>query len=453
MTKNIFRSMCAVALAAVIGMTVLVMGVLYGYFSRIQQTQLRMQTQLAAQGVELCGLDYFDGLDIRKYRVTWIDRDGAVLYDSASDSAGMEDHTDRPEVRQALDSGYGQSMRLSATLTERMLYSARRLADGSVLRLALAESSVLAMLLGVGQGFAVVLVVILALSAFLARRLTGRIVEPLNAIDLDAPMENNAYPELEPLLRRMDAQQQRLRAQKARLELDAAEKAEAEAMRRQFTANVSHELKTPLQTISGYAELLQNGMVRQEDIRPAAGKIYDEAQLMIKLVADIISLSHLDEGAKDMPFEQTDLYAVAAGAVDGLTAEADRAGVCLSLDGEHVALRGIPSLLHSIVFNLCENGIKYNRRGGHVAVSVAGEDGWGVLTVRDDGIGIPIEQQEHIFERFYRGDKSRSRQIAGTGLGLSIVKHAAMIHGAQIDLDSSPGQGTRVTIRFPLQKE
>ena len=438
MTKNIFRSMCAVALAAVIGMTVLVMGVLYGYFSRIQQTQLRMQTQLAAQGVELCGLDYFDGLDIRKYRVTWIDRDGAVLYDSASDSAGMEDHTDRPEVRQALDIGYGQSMRLSATLTERMLYSAQRLADGSVLRLALAESSVLAMLLGVGQGFAVVLVVILALSAFLARRLTGRIVEPLNAIDLDAPMENNAYPELEPLLRRMDAQQQRLRAQKAQLELDAAEKAEAEAMRRQFTANVSHELKTPLQTISGYAELLQNGMVRQEDIRPAA---------------DIISLSHLDEGAKDMPFEQTDLYAVAAEAVDGLTAEADRAGVRLSLDGERVALRGIPSLLHSIVFNLCENGIKYNRRGGHVVVSVAGEDGWGVLTVRDDGIGIPVEQQEHIFERFYRGDKSRSRQIAGTGLGLSIVKHAAIIHGAQIDLDSAPGQGTTVTVRFPLQQE
>ena len=356
-------------------------------------------------------------------------------------------------MRQALDSGYGQSMRLSATLTERMLYSAQRLADGSVLRLALAESSVLAMLLGVGQGFAVVLVVILALSAFLARRLTGRIVEPLNAIDLDAPMENNAYPELEPLLRRMDAQQQRLRAQKAQLELDAAEKAEAEAMRRQFTANVSHELKTPLQTISGYAELLQNGMVRQEDIRPAAGKIYDEAQLMIKLVADIISLSHLDEGAKDMPFEQVDLYAVAAEAVDGLTAEADRAGVRLSLDGECVALRGIPSLLHSIVFNLCENGIKYNRRGGHVAVSVTGEDGWGVLTVRDDGIGIPIEQQEHIFERFYRGDKSRSRQIAGTGLGLSIVKHAAMIHGAQIDLDSAPGQGTAVTVRFPLQQE
>ena len=449
MTKRIFRGLCCVALAVFLASLVFIMAVLYGYFSRVQQTQLGMQTQLAAQGVARCGADYFDGLDARDYRVTWVDADGGVLYDSGADASSMEGHLDRPEIRQALADGHGESRRLSATLTERMLYAAQRLPDGTVLRLAIAQSSIFAMLLGAGQGLAAVLLLALALSVFLARRLSRRIVQPLDQIDLDAPLESEAYPELTPLLHRLDAQQRQLHAQNAQLELDMAERAEAEAMRRQFTANVSHELKTPLHVISGYAELIENGMVQPEDVRPFAGRIRDEAQLMVKLVEDVIRLSHLDEGARDMQFERTDLAAAARQAAESLADEAEKAGVSVSFSGEPLYVEGIPSLLHSIVFDLCENGIKYNHRGGSVTVSVKPEDGAAVLTVSDDGVGIPPEQQEHVFERFYRGDSSRCKSIPGTGLGLSIVKHAALVHGAQIALTSTPGQGTTVTVRFP----
>ena len=436
MTKKLFHSLCFVAIAVFLASVALIMGVLYGYFSRIQQTQLRMQTQLAAQGVEAAGA-----------AITWIGADGKVLYDTAVDAAAMTDHQARAEVREALASGFGQDQRLSATLTERMLYAAQRLNDGTVLRLAIAQSSILTMLLGVGQGVAAVILLALALSVFLARRLSTRIVAPLN--EVDRPMENPGYEELTPLLRRLDAQQRQLKIQSAQLELDAAERAEAEAMRRQFTANVSHELKTPLHVISGYAELMQNGMVKPEDVGPFAGRIYDEARLMGKLVEDVISLSHLDEGAGDMPFEPVDLADAAASAVESLRPEAEKAGVELAFTGEAAPMEGIPTLLHSIVFNLCENGIKYDRPGGHVAVSVEKTPAGTVLTVRDDGAGIPPEQQEHVFERFYRGDRSRSRDVPGTGLGLSIVKHAAAVHGGRIELKSAPGQGTEITVTFP----
>ena len=449
MTKKLFHSLCFVAIAVFLASVALIMGVLYGYFSRIQQTQLRMQTQLAAQGVEKSGLDYFAGLPVKDYRITWIGADGKVLYDTAVDAAAMTDHQARTEVREALESGFGQDQRLSATLTERMLYAAQRLNDGTVLRLAIAQSSILTMLLGVGQGVAAVILLALALSVFLARRLSQKIVAPLNEVDLDRPMENPGYEELTPLLRRLDAQQRQLKIQSAQLELAAAERAEAEAMRRQFTANVSHELKTPLHVISGYAELMRNGMVKPEDVGPFAGRIYDEARLMGKLVEDVISLSHLDEGAGDMPFEPADLADIAAAAVESLRPEAEKAGVELAFTGEAAPMEGIPTLLHSIVFNLCENGIKYNRPGGHVAVSVEKMPAGTVLTVRDDGAGIPLEQQEHVFERFYRGDRSRSRDVPGTGLGLSIVKHAAAVHGGRIELKSAPGQGTEITVTFP----
>lgn len=436
MTKKIFRSLCLVAFTVFFASVALIMGVLYEYFSRIQQTQLRMQTELAAQGVEKSGAAYFDGLDIRDYRITWIGADGDVLYDdSDADTASMENHLEREEVRQALDSGFGQSRRYSSTLTERMLYAAQRLSDGTVLRLAIAQSSIFTMMLGVGQGFAAVIVIALVLSVVLARRLSQRIVEPLNGLDLDRPLENEGYEEIAPLLRRLDSQQKQLR--------DQAE------MRREFTANVSHELKTPLHLISGYAELMENGLVRDEDIRPFAGKIHDGAQQMVKLVEDIISLSHLDEGARDMKFENTDLYDIAASVVTALEPEAKKAGATVRLTGRAAPLEGIPSLLRSIVFNLSENAVKYGRRGGTVTVDVSPLPEGVRLTVRDDGPGIPAEQQEKIFERFYRGEKSHSKDVPGTGLGLSIVKHAALVHDAALDLQSAPGKGTEITVRFP----
>lgn len=550
MTKKIFHALCLVAFTVFLASLVLIMGVLYGYFSRIEQAQLRMQTQLAAQGVELSGMDYFDGLDVRDYRITWIGKDGNVLYDSSADSTDMENHLEREEVRQALSEGFGESHRYSFTLMERFLYTARRLADGTVLRLAIAQNTVLTMLLGVGQGLAAVIVIALLLSVLLARRLSKRIVQPLNAVDLDSPLENEGYEEISPLLRRIDQQQKQLRTQEfelrkrqdelnavtgsmkegmvlldpkgrilsmnqaaaalletelpaegkdmltvsrdldvqdvlaragkgetaekyvskrnrvcrlsaspvmsggtlsgiAMLIMDVTAKAQAEAMRREFTANVSHELKTPLQTISGYAELIQNGMVRQEDVQPFAGKIFSEAQRMMQLISDIISLSHLDEGIGDMRFEDTDLYAVSESVVRDLRSRADQAGVALSLTGGPAPVRGIPQLIQSIVFNLCDNAVKYDHEGGHVTVDVTGNGTGAVLTIADDGIGIPAEQQERIFERFYRVDKSRSKASGGTGLGLSIVKHAARVLRAEIDLQSEIGKGTTVTVRFP----
>ena len=436
MTRKIFQALCLVAFTVFLASLVLIMGVLYEYFSRVEMTQLRMQTQLAAQGVEKSGMDYFDGMDVRDYRITWIGRDGSVLYDNDAPSAGMANHLQREEVRQALAEGYGESHRYSATLMERSLYTAQRLTDGSVLRLAIAQNTVLTMLLGVGQGLAAVILLALIVSVLLARRLSRRIVQPLNALDLDRPLENEGYPEIQPLLRRVDAQQKQLRAQ--------------EQMRREFTANVSHELKTPLHVISGYAELIQNGLARPEDVGAFAGKIYDESRLMVKLVEDIIRLSHLDEGAQDMRFEPIDLYAVATDVADQLEAEAARADVTLSVTGEPVPLLAIGALVHSIVFDLCDNAVKYNRPGGHVTVDVRHAAAAGVLTVTDDGVGIPPDQQEHIFERFYRGEKSHSKSVPGTGLGLSIVKHAALVLGADIDLTSAVGQGTTVTVSFPL---
>ena len=435
MTKKIFRSMCLVALCVFLASLILIMGVLYGYFSRIQQTQLRMQTELTAQGVETSGAAYFDGLDVRDYRITWIGPDGAVLYDSAADAGAMENHLARDEVRQALAEGQGESRRYSATLMTRALYAAQRLSDGSVVRLAIGQSTVLTMLLGMGQGVAAVVVISLALALFLARRLSRRIVEPLNSLDLDEPLKNRGCEEIAPLLRRLDSQQKQLRDQTQ--------------MRREFTANVSHELKTPLHVISGYAELIQNGVARPEDVRPFAGKIYDRAQQMEKLVEDIISLSRLDEGAPDMHFEDADLYAVAADVLAALTPLAEKSDVRLTLSGGPAPLQGVPSLLHSIVFNLCENGVKYGHPGGTVSVSVEPAGDTVRLVVADDGPGIPPEQQEKIFERFYRGDKSRSKDVPGTGLGLSIVKHAAMVHRARLDLDSAPGLGSTVTVTFP----
>ena len=551
MTKRIFRSICLVAITVFTASVILIMGVLHAYFSDVQQEQLKMQTNLAAQGVMHEGMDYFKDLDVSDYRMTWIDGQGAVLYDSQSDSAGMENHLEREEVKAALVSGYGESRRYSATLMERYLYAARRLPDGTVLRLSISQNSILTLLMGMVQPICIVFAVALLLSVALAVRLSGRIVQPFNEIDFDNPLSNEGYDELSPFLRRIASQQRQLASQRDELEqkenelhtivgsmnegmillnekgkiismnpaarrllgaswecvgldllsvsrnldlqeilektlrgeacekvialqgeryqIDASpvraedkvrgaalcffnvtEKEKAEQMRREFTANVSHELKTPLHAISGYAELLKNDMVKREDVSPFAGKIYDEAQRMTQLVEDIISLSRLDEGAKDMESERTELYGLAAKAVKSLEPEADAARVTMELSGEPADVEGVPQLLYSIVYNLCDNAIKYNREGGKVAVRVAAEKGKTILTVSDTGIGIGKEHWERIFERFYRVDRSHSRAVGSTGLGLSIVKHAVIIHKAEITLDSEEGRGTTVTVKFPL---
>lgn len=551
MTKKIFRSICLVALAVLIASVVLIMGVLYGYFTDMQHDQLRMQTELAAQGVNHEGTAYFDQLSARDYRITLIEPDGRVIYDSEADSGEMENHLEREEVQEALDSGYGESERYSSTLMEKSLYSAMVLDDGSILRMSVSQSGILTLLLGMLQPIIVVLIAAIALSLLLASRLSKRIVKPLNELDLDDPLSNEGYDELSPLLLRVYSQQKQLKKQSAELgqrqdefaavtasmseglvllndkgnilsinpaasrfldtdqhsvgeniltvnrsldlqELlskalngdqaekimdlqeghyqviaspvisdntvsgiallifDVTDKENSEQMRREFTANVSHELRTPLHSISGYAELLKNGMVKTADIRPIASKIYDEAQRMVHLVEDIINLSHLDEGAGDMAREKIDLFEAAKAAALSLEPEAESADVSISVTGEPAVIVGIPQLIGGIVYNLCDNAIKYNHKGGSVSVIVRKNDDSAVLTVRDTGIGIPAEDQNRVFERFYRVDKSHSKEVGGTGLGLSIVKHSARIHGARISLESSVGEGTTVTVKFPV---
>lgn len=550
MTKRIFRTVFVVAISIFIASAVLFMTVLHDYFSGIQQNQLRMQIDLASQGVEDEGLDYLKNLNIKDYRVTWIGTDGKVLYDSISEADEMENHFEREEVKEALSEGYGASSRYSSTLTQRYLYGAKRLPDGTVIRLSVTQNSLLILTLGMLQPIMIIFVIAIILSAFLASRLSKKIVKPLNELNLDKPLDNNGYDELSPLFRRIDTQQKEISRQSEELKqrqnelevmtsamsegiillnnrgtvlsinkaaaklfgtdcfcigedivsinrslelaqllnkakngehservvelgcgqyqmmaspvisnnivsgivlliLDVTEKEKAEQLRREFTANVSHELKTPLHTISGSAELLVNGMVKSEDIPIFLKRIYSEAQRMIQLVEDIIRLSHLDEGAEDMKWDMVDLYAVAEETINSLADEAESNGIKFELYGETVLINGIRQLLQEITYNLCDNAIKYNRKGGLVSVEIKNENEFAILTITDTGIGIPAEHQERIFERFYRVDKSHSKEIGGTGLGLSIVKHAAKLHNAEIELHSIVNKGTEITIKFP----
>lgn len=446
MSRKIFNAIWIVTLSVFLASLTIILGVLYNYFSDVQRNQLRIETQLAARGVELGGTAFLEDFHEDDYRITWITASGSVLYDNEADTAVMENHLEREEIRQALSSGQGESSRYSDTLSEMQLYFAQRLPDGSVLRLSATQATVWRLLLGLALPVIGVIVIALALSFVLASRLSRRIVEPINTLDLDDPAQylgQSDYTEIEPLLQRLDRQKEQIHRDQAELE-------KTSLIRQEFTANVSHELKTPLHVISGYAELIESGMVKPEDIPQFAGRIRMESQRMGKLVEDIIDLTKLDSGGIGMSWETTDLLSVAKGAAEGLASEAEASGVTLTVEGESATIRGIPQYLYSIVYNLCDNGIKYSAAGGHVTVRTEALPQAVKLVVSDTGIGIPPEHQDRIFERFYRVDKSRSKEVGGTGLGLSIVKHAARLHGASIELQSSPSEGSIFTISFPI---
>ena len=549
MTKRIFRSIFTVVVSVLAVSLVLIIWLLFNSFSSDRMEQLKMQTELAVQGVETEGEAYFSGLQPKDYRITWVSPKGEVLFDSDFDAAKMENHLEREEIKEAIASGEGESVRYSDTLTERQLYFAKQLGDETVLRLSISQSTVLALAYEMAQPIIAVFIASALLSLLLARYLSKKIVEPLNDLDLDDPLSNEEYDELSPLLRRIDSQQKQLKEQdeelrRKRLEFETAtgsmseglllinnkgtilsinraaaklfdadessvgsdiltvnrslemqtllndalsgkrsekavelkggtyqlsaspvlskegvsgaailafdvtERAKAERMRREFTANVSHELKTPLHSISGYAELIQNGLVEQEDIVPFAEKIYTETQRMICLVEDIIKLSRLDEGAEGMQSESVNLYSAAEKALHSLAQAAEKAEVAMELTGDSVAVIGIPQLIDSIIYNICDNAVKYSRKGGKVDISVLDEGETALFKVSDTGIGIPPEHLDRIFERFYRVDKSRSKDVGGTGLGLSIVKHAAKVLNAEISIESTVGEGTAVAVRF-----
>ena len=549
MTKKIFQSILLVAGCVLLASLLIIMGFLYDYFGGVEGNQLRDELSLASAAVEDGGTDYLARLTADRYRLTWIAADGSVIYDTKTDAESLENHASRAEVSQALTTGTGESTRYSSTLMEKTMYYAQRLDDGTVLRISISRATVGMIAVGMIQPLLIVLIVALILSGLLARRLSRRIVDPLNSLDLEHPLDNDAYEELSPLLKRIhrqhveiqtqlrelrektdeftqitgsmreglilldehgsilsinaaaqtlfgaDAQcvgrdfltiersheisaaiqaavtdgHSEVRAERAGrvyqfdisritsdgkllgtviLAFDNTEQEFAERNRREFTANVSHELKTPLQGIIGSAELIENGMVKPDDLPRFVGHIHAEAARLVTLIDDIIRLSQLDEGDA-MPTEPVDLLAVSQEAAENLHDAAAARDVTLSVTGQPSVIPGVRRLLYEVVYNLCDNAIKYNRGGGRVDVMVAADAGGSSITVADTGIGIAPEHQSRVFERFYRVDKSHSKASGGTGLGLSIVKHAVQYHHGRIELESTPGTGTTIRVIFP----
>ena len=548
MTKKIFQSILLVAGCVLLASLLIIMGFLYDYFGGVEENQLRDELSLAAAAVEDGGTDYLSQLTAGRYRLTWIAADGSVLYDTRTDAESLENHASRAEVSQALATGTGESTRYSSTLMEKTMYYAQRLADGTVLRISISRATVGMIAVGMIQPLLIVLIVALILSGLLARRLSRRIVDPLNSLDLEHPLDNDAYEEISPLLKRIhhqhveiqtqlrelhertdeftqitgsmreglvlldehgsilsinaaaqalfgaDAQcvgrdfltiersheisaaiqaavadgHSEVRAERAGrvyqfdisritsdgkpigtviLAFDITEQEFAERNRREFTANVSHELKTPLQGIIGSAELIENGMVKPDDLPRFVGHIHAEAARLVTLIDDIIRLSQLDEGDA-MPTEPVDLLAVSQEAAENLQDAAAARGVTVGVTGQPAVIPGVRRLIYEIVYNLCDNAIKYNRDGGRVDVTVAADADGSSITVADTGIGIAPEHQGRVFERFYRVDKSHSKASGGTGLGLSIVKHAVQYHHGRIELESTPGTGTTIRVVF-----
>lgn len=549
MTKKIFQSILLVAGCVLLASLLIIMGFLYDYFGGVEENQLRNELSLAAAAVEDGGTDYLSRLTADRCRLTWIAADGSVLYDTKTDAESLENHASRAEVSQALATGTGESTRYSSTLMEKTMYYAQLLDDGTVLRISISRATVGMIAVGMIQPLLIVLIVALIFSGLLARRLSRRIVDPLNSLDLEHPLDNDAYEELSPLLKRIhrqhveiqtqlrelrektdeftqitgsmreglvlldehgsilsinaaaqalfgaDAQcvgrdfltiersheisaaiqaavtdgHSEVRAERAGrvyqfdisritsdgkllgtviLAFDITEQEFAERNRREFTANVSHELKTPLQGIIGSAELIENGMVKPDDLPRFVGHIHAEAARLVTLIDDIIRLSQLDEGDA-MPTEPVDLLAVSQEAAENLHDAAAARDVTVSVTGQPSVIPGVRRLIYEIVYNLCDNAIKYNRDGGRVDVTVAADADGSSITVADTGIGIAPEHQGRVFERFYRVDKSHSKASGGTGLGLSIVKHAVLYHHGRIELESTPGTGTTIRVVFP----
>ena len=544
MTSRIFRSTVFVAVVVLLCSLGVVMGVLYNHFTQVQVEQMKDELSLAVTGTEQFGRAFLERVETDRFRITWIDSDGTVLFDTRVDQNTMENHADREEIREALETGAGSSVRASSTLTQQTFYEALRMEDGTVLRISASQESAWFLMIGMLWPIVMIAVLAIGLSSILARRMAKKIVEPLNTLDLEHPLKNEVYEEISPLLHRVHWQHNQIAAQMEKLRrktdefeqitgnmqeglvllssegtilsmnptakrlfevdedcigknllmidrsrsmrdavndaldrgrgyaranrggreyqfdlsriqsngvvigavvlaFDVTERLQSEQMRREFSANVSHELKTPLQGIIGSAELLESGLAKPEDAPRFLGYIRREASRLVNLIEDILRLSQLDEGAA-MPTETVDMLALAQEVKGILEPSAREKEICLEIVGTGFSVQGVRRLLQELLYNLCDNAIKYNVPGGSVSISLEQNR----LTVRDTGIGIPPEHQARVFERFYRVDKSHSKQSGGTGLGLSIVKHAAAYHKAELKLDSAPGKGTAVTVIF-----
>ncbi len=548
MTGKILQSILSVAAAVLIASLIVITGVLYQYFGTMQESQLKDELKVVATATEQLGERYLSSLNSDRYRLTWVDADGTVRFDSHADVTTMENHAEREEIKEALVFGIGSSTRQSSTLTEQTVYEATRLNDGSILRISISRATAFVLVLGMIPPIAVIMVIAIMLSAWLARRMAKKVVEPLNKLNLEKPMENQAYAELSPLLYRIHTQHLEIKNQiqvlkhkqdefdqiignmkeslvlldstgrvisinpaarslfdadvdcigedfltvdrktnmrhaldeakeqghadfraniKGReyqfdltridsdgneqgmviLAFDITEQVNAERNRREFTANVSHELKTPLQSIIGSAELMENGIVKEEDIPRFVGRIRQEASRLVSLIDNIIRLSQLDEKT-ELLREDVSLRLLAEEVCETLSDAANMKNVSLKVSGDDGVVNGVHRLLYEIVYNLCDNAIKYNNPGGSVNISVQQNANEVCFNIQDTGIGISSEHQDKIFERFYRVDKSHSKQSGGTGLGLSIVKHAVQYHHGKISVKSALNKGTTISVIF-----
>ena len=534
-----------VAVVVLLSSFLVITGLLYQDFTSIQHNQLEDKLLLAATGTEQSGKEYLEKLTYDGYRLTWISPDGVVMYDNSTDIITMENHSDREEFREALKYGMGDSSRHSSTLTEKTIYEAVLLSDGSILRISVSRDTSIALVLDMLYPMILIAVLAIILSIWLAQRMATQIVEPLNQLNLDRPLENDTYEELAPLLQRLDSQHQEIELQMQLLKhkqqefdqitdnmkealvlldaehriisinpaavrlfhtsltndgmqfhskeygpeinhaiqqaeknghaeftasvneskylfnisciesdetvlgivllaFDVTEQAQAEQLRRDFTANVSHELKTPLQTIIGSAELIENNIVQPQDMPRFVGHIRKEASRLLNLIEDIIRLAQLDS-RNPMPVEEVSLLTLSYEVQDTLLYAAKEKNVSINVSGDTGKITGVHSLLYEMIYNLADNAIRYNNLGGSVQISIKDKDNQTCLCVSDTGIGIPLEHQSKIFERFYRVDKSHSRKSGGTGLGLSIVKHAVKYHHGSIQIDSVEGKGTSIS--------
>lgn len=553
MTNRIFKSILSVAIAVLMACLIIITGILYQYFGKMQESQLKDELRLAASATEQLGEVYLEQLDSDRYRLTWIGSDGTVVFDSHADVAAMENHGEREEIKEALIAGTGSSIRQSSTLLEQTIYEATRLKDGSILRISVSRATAVALVIGMLQPMTIVLIIAIGISSWLAKRMAKRVVEPLNTLNLEKPMENDVYEEISPLLHRIHAQHQEIETQMKALKdkqnefeqitdnmkealvlldktgrivsinpaakalfsvsdqcvgedfltverkqdmryaiqeakeqeqgqaffcatkkgrnyqfdvsciksdgsiyglvilaFDITEQLNAEKHRREFTANVSHELKTPLQSIIGSTELIENGIVKEEDIPHFVKNIRQEAFRLVSLIDDIIRLSQLDEGV-EIPREEVGLHALSEEVCRTLADAANKKGVSLEVSGDAGIIYGVRRLLYEVIYNLCDNAIKYNKQGGTVKISVIEKQGKVQVNVSDNGIGIAPEHQDKVFERFYCVDKSHSKLSGGTGLGLSIVKHAVQCHGGKITMESEIGKGTTISLLFDVK--
>lgn len=433
---NILRSMVVIltiTLAVAYVMTTLVV---YRQNVRLMEEETKQEADYIKASIEIAGTEYLKEMDdVRKStRVTQIDADGNVLYDSRQDEVSLQNHKNRPEVQAAYKTGSGQSVHRSDTLSEEMFYYAVKLEDGTVLRVSKTMNTALRTAIDILPLMGVIAAIMLAFAYLLARWQATRLIRPINELDLENPLENEMYEELTPLLQRIDAQNR--------------EKDAIVTMRKEFTANVSHELKTPLTSISGYAEIMKSGLVKPEDMNRFSERIYSEASRLITLVEDIIKLSRLDEGVIELEREDVDLYLLTREICSRLAPHAAAKQVRVEVIGESVIYHGVRQVLDEMIYNLCDNAIKYNKENGLLSVWVGATLQGTKIIVTDTGIGIPEDQIERIFERFYRVDKSHSKETGGTGLGLSIVKHGAILHNADIRVESEVGKGTKMELVF-----